>query len=36
MYLDAQGNVIKDLSVIGYKSIGVPGSVAGLVYAEKK
>ena len=24
MYLDAQGNVIEDLSVIGYKSIGVP------------
>lgn len=36
MYLDTQGNVIQDLSVIGYKSIGVPGSVAGLVYAEKK
>ena len=36
MYLDAQGNIIKDLSLIGYKSIGVPGSVAGLVYAEKK
>jgi gamma-glutamyltranspeptidase/glutathione hydrolase len=36
MYLDAQGNVIPDSSVVGYKSIGVPGSVAGLVYAEKK
>lgn len=36
MYLDAQGNVIKDLSIVGYKSIGVPGSVAGMVYAEKK
>jgi gamma-glutamyltranspeptidase/glutathione hydrolase len=36
MYLDAQGNVIKDASVVGYKSIGVPGSVAGMVYAEKK
>jgi gamma-glutamyltranspeptidase / glutathione hydrolase len=35
-YLDAKGNVIPNLSVIGYKSIGVPGSVAGLVYAEKK
>lgn len=35
MYLDAQGNVIDDLSVVGYKAIGVPGSVAGLVYAEK-
>jgi len=36
MYLDAQGNVIPGASEIGYKSIGVPGSVAGLAYAEKK
>jgi gamma-glutamyltranspeptidase/glutathione hydrolase len=36
MYLDAHGNVVPDLSVVGYKAIGVPGSVAGLVYAEKK
>jgi gamma-glutamyltranspeptidase / glutathione hydrolase len=36
MYLDPQGNVIEDASVIGYKSIGVPGSVAGMVYAEQK
>src|SRR5882724_3656329 len=36
MYLDAQGNVIPGASEIGYKSIGVPGSVAGMVYAEKK
>ncbi len=36
MYLDTQGNVIETLSTVGYKSIGVPGSVAGLVYAEKK
>ena len=36
MYLDAQGNVIADASVVGYKSIGVPGTVAGLVYAEKQ
>src|SRR5580704_724353 len=36
MYLDAQGNVISGASTIGYKSIGVPGSVAGLVFAEKK
>lgn len=35
MYLDGQGNVIPEASTIGYKSIGVPGSVAGLVYAEK-
>lgn len=36
MYLDAKGDVIEDASVIGYRAIGVPGSVAGLVYAEKK
>ncbi len=36
MYLDAQGNVIEGASDIGYKSIGVPGSVAGMVYAEQK
>jgi len=40
MYLDSQGNVLpessKDSSVVGYRSVGVPGSVAGLAYAEKK
>ncbi len=36
MYLDGQGNVIPDASVVGYKSIAVPGSVAGLADAEKK
>jgi gamma-glutamyltranspeptidase/glutathione hydrolase len=36
MYLDAGGNVIPDASVLGYRSIATPGSVAGLVYAEKK
>lgn len=36
MYLDAQGNVIPDLSLVGYKAAGVPGSVAGMVYAQKK
>jgi len=35
MYLDSQGNVVPDLSTIGYKGIAVPGSVAGLVYAEQ-
>jgi gamma-glutamyltranspeptidase / glutathione hydrolase len=35
MYLDVQGNVIENASVIGYKAVGVPGSVAGMVYAEK-
>ena len=40
MYLDAQGNVLPDSStdssVVGYRAVGVPGSVAGLVYAEKQ
>jgi gamma-glutamyltranspeptidase / glutathione hydrolase len=36
MYLDAKGNTIPDASITGYKAIGVPGSVAGMVYAEKK
>ena len=36
MFLDAQGNLIQGASEIGYKSIGVPGSVAGMVYAEQK
>jgi gamma-glutamyltranspeptidase/glutathione hydrolase len=35
MYQDAQGNVIPKLSTIGYKAVGVPGSVKGLVYAEE-
>jgi gamma-glutamyltranspeptidase/glutathione hydrolase len=36
MYLDAQGNVIPQASLVGYKAVGVPGSVAGMVYASKK
>ena len=40
MYQDAQGNVIPeeslDSSVLGYRSIATPGSVAGLVYAQRK
>jgi gamma-glutamyltranspeptidase/glutathione hydrolase len=35
MYLDAQGKVVPGLSTRGYKAIGVPGTVAGLAYAEK-
>src|SRR6185312_1533761 len=35
MYLDAQGNVIPKMSTVGYKAVGVPGSVKGLVYAEQ-
>src|SRR5579884_3655428 len=29
MYLDGKGNVIPDMSIVGHKAIGVPGSVAG-------
>jgi gamma-glutamyltranspeptidase/glutathione hydrolase len=36
MYQDAHGNVIPDASVTGYRAIGTPGSVAGLMYAERK
>jgi len=36
MYLDAKGNVLPDASVVGYRAIAVPGSVAGLAYAKKK
>ncbi|HET9838595.1 MAG TPA: gamma-glutamyltransferase [Candidatus Angelobacter sp.] len=35
MYLDEHGNVIPNASLVGYKAVGVPGSVAGLVYAEQ-
>ena len=35
MYLDAEKNVIPNLSTVGYKSSGVPGTVAGLVYAQR-
>jgi gamma-glutamyltranspeptidase / glutathione hydrolase len=35
MYLDEQKNVVPGLSTIGYKASGVPGTVAGLVYAQK-
>lgn len=36
MYLDGKGDVIPDASLVGYKASGVPGSVAGMVYALKK
>ncbi len=35
MYLDAQGNVIENASLVGYKATAVPGSVAGLTHAQK-
>jgi gamma-glutamyltranspeptidase/glutathione hydrolase len=36
MYLDAAGNVVPGMSTLGYKAIGVPGTVAGLIYAQKR
>ena len=36
MYLDAQGNVIPDLSTRGYLAVAVPGTVSGLEYARAK
>ena len=36
MYLDSQGNVIEGASEIGYKAIGVPGSVAGKAHRSVK
>jgi gamma-glutamyltranspeptidase/glutathione hydrolase len=35
MYLDAAGNVVPKMSTVGPKASGVPGTVAGLVYAER-
>ncbi len=35
MYLDDKGNVVQGRSLIGYLASGVPGSVAGLAYAQK-
>jgi gamma-glutamyltranspeptidase / glutathione hydrolase len=35
MYLDSKGNVVPELSLTGYKAMGVPGSVAGLAYAQQ-
>ena len=36
MYLDKEGNVIKDASMVGHKAAGVPGTVAGLSMALKR
>ncbi len=35
MYLDAQGNIIPKASITGPHASGVPGTVAGLAYAEQ-
>ncbi|HEY0306785.1 MAG TPA: gamma-glutamyltransferase [Acidobacteriaceae bacterium] len=34
MYLDAAGNVIPNKSIVGPLAVGVPGTVAGLAYAQ--
>jgi gamma-glutamyltranspeptidase/glutathione hydrolase len=36
MYLDSSGKVIKGASTDGYKAIGVPGTVAGMVLVHKR
>lgn len=36
MYVDDKGEVIKDLSTIGYRGVGVPGTLAGFELAFKK
>ncbi|MFD2785411.1 gamma-glutamyltransferase [Hymenobacter rubripertinctus] len=36
MYLDAQGNVIPDLSTLGHRAAGVPGTVAGMWELHQK
>lgn len=36
MYEDASGHVIPESSTVGYRAIGVPGTVAGLDFALKK
>ena len=35
MYLDASGKVVPKMSTVGPKASGVPGTVAGLAYAER-
>ncbi|MBL7129474.1 MAG: gamma-glutamyltransferase, partial [Ignavibacteria bacterium] len=36
MYLDDSGNVVEGLSTFGYLASGIPGSVAGILYALEK
>ncbi|MEO6798440.1 MAG: gamma-glutamyltransferase [Rhodanobacter sp.] len=36
MFLDDQGQVIKDMSLIGYRAVGVPGTVAGMWQAQHR
>jgi gamma-glutamyltranspeptidase/glutathione hydrolase len=36
MYLDSSGKIIPEASTIGYRAVGVPGTVAGLIEAQRK
>jgi len=36
MYLDAQGNIIKNKSTLGAHAVGIPGSVAGAFEGIRK
>ena len=36
MYLDAEGKPVENASLVGYRAIATPGSVAGLALAERK
>ena len=36
MYLDENGNIIKDMSTVGVHSVGVPGTIAGIFAAHEK
>jgi gamma-glutamyltranspeptidase / glutathione hydrolase len=36
MYLDSNGKIIPEASTVGYLSMGVPGTVAGLIEAERR
>lgn len=36
LYLDGAGNVIPDASTVGYRAVGVPGTVSGLALAQQK
>ncbi|MAB49390.1 MAG: gamma-glutamyltransferase [Flavobacteriaceae bacterium] len=36
MYLDEEGNVIKNLSTVGSMAVGVPGTIAGIFEAQRR
>jgi gamma-glutamyltranspeptidase / glutathione hydrolase len=36
MYLDSKGEIVPEASTVGYLSVGVPGTVAGLVEAQRR